>query len=412
MINKSKLKRIISVVLSLLIITLTPLTTSYVYGDDLVRGIFPKDQSLINYGVELMDMEDSKAFEIYMALMSVNTETIDIKVDFETPVILDAKTQEEILTIDADKIQAVTNAAQLAIDAFRADYPEIFWYDIEESSCKAVWAKQSHPDGSQSYIIEGISIKFSVYPDYSEDLNTTYDNVVNELKSVISQTEGMNRYNKLMYFHDYLCDKIEYGMDNSDAFDIYGALITGQATCEGYSEAFKAICDLAGIPCVTVRGKSKENADDEGVNHMWNYCLMEDDKWYAVDVTWDDPGFQSYDFFLVGSQTVVMTGDRTFADTHLANGDFSLSNIHEFTYPELSETAYESQEFKYGDVNGDTIINGEDALAVLKISARLINANETERISGDVDGNEIINSQDALYVLQYAARLIDKFPIE
>lgn len=411
MMIKRRFKKVIASVLLPALITLVPLTATEVFADGSLRCIFQKEQSIINYGIELMDMTESKAFDIYMALLNVDTDTTEIKIDFDTPIILDAKTQEEIATVDAYKLESVANDAQIAVDAFKADYPEIFWYDIENSKSKAVIAVENTSDGRQTYIIKGIRIIFEICPIFEGTISSAYDNVVSEINNVIARTEGMDRYSKLMYFHDYLCNKIEYSTENEDAFDMHGALITGKATCEGYSEAFKGLCDLAGIPCVIVRGKSIQG-DGTEVNHMWNYCLMEDDKWYAVDVTWDDTGFTSYDFFLVGNQTVVMTNNRTFFNTHLAEGDFSFTGIHSFTYPQLSDTAYEVIEFMYGDVNGDAVINGNDALDVLKMSARLKEGNDAEKKAGDVDGNGVIDAGDALYVLQYAARIIDKFPVE
>lgn len=403
------LKKIISSVLSVMILSSAML--SNVYADDTVRGIFPKEQSVINFGVELMDMYESKAFEIYMALLGINTDTTELKVEFETPIKLDAKTQEEITTVDMDKLEAVSDDAQMAIDAFKADYPEIFWYDISNSSSKAILGAEKNDDGSQYFVIKGIRLILNVLPEYEDSVSTAYDNVLNELNQVVAATEGMDRYNTLKYFHDYLCDTIEYGDNGKDSFNLHGALVNKIATCEGYSESFKALCDLAGIPCIVVRGKSIGLSNEE-VNHMWNYCLMEDDKWYAVDVTWDDPGYPSYDFFLVGSKTVVMINDRTFAHTHLALGDFSFSGIHEFLYPELNATAYDYIEFMYGDVNADGKINSSDALDVLKEAAKMREFNEKEFKAANVDGNDDTNATDALYILKYAARIIDRFPVE
>ena len=403
------LKKLISFILSVMLIS--SVLIGNVYADDIVRGVFPKEQSVINFGVELMDMNESKAFEIYMALLGVNTDTTELKIEFETPVKLDSKTQEEITTVDLDKLEAVSDDAQMAIDAFKADYPEIFWYDIGNSSSKAILGTERNADGSQYFVIKGIRLILNVYPKYQDSISTAYDNVLNELNQVVSATKGMDRYNTLRYFHDYLCDTIEYAENGEDSFNLHGTLVNKFATCEGYAESFKALCDLAGIPCIIVRGKSIGLSNEE-VNHMWNYCLMEDDKWYAVDVTWDDPGYPSYDFFLVGSKTVVMTNDRTFAHTHLALGDFSFSGIHEFIYPDLNETAYEYIEFKYGDVTADGKINSADALEVLKVSAKMREVNETELKAGDVDGSGELNASDALYILKLAARMIDKFPVE
>lgn len=416
LLNNSKIRKVskkLKKIISLILVTTLFCTLNFsdVYADTTIRGIFQKQQEITNYGIELMDMENSKAFEIYMALLSINTDVKELKIDFDEPVILDAKLEEDIKNIDSDKLNAVANDTQIAMDAFKADYPEIFWFNISTSSNKAILSYKTNSDGSKTFMIKGIRITFDIYSELEENLNEEYDLVVNKLNSVVEETKGLNRYDTLKYFHDYLINNVEYGLENFDVFDMHGALVNGIATCEGYAESFKALCDLAEIPCVLVRGKSLDLLGNEE-NHMWNYCLMEDDKWYAVDVTWDDTEFPSYDFFLVGSKTVVMSNDRTFFNTHLALGDFSFTEIHEFTYPTLNDTAYEVIEFMYGDLNSNMTIEAADALEVLKISARLKEGNETLHKAADVDGNNITDSSDALLILKYAARLIESFPVE
>lgn len=41
------------------------------------------------------------------------------------------------------------------------------------------------------------------------------------------------------------------------------------------------------IPCIIVIGKAT-NTKGQTENHAWNYVQI-NEKWYAVDCTWDDP---------------------------------------------------------------------------------------------------------------------------
>ena len=90
-----------------------------------------------------------------------------------------------------------------------------------------------------------------------------------------------------------------------------------EPVCDGYAKAFKMVCDLLEIPCVLVVSST----------HMWNNVLMDDGDWYNVDVTWDDSNDQqiSYQYFLVGSQTVI-------------NGALNQVTV---TYPVKKHVAYE-----------------------------------------------------------------------
>lgn len=74
--------------------------------------------------------------------------------------------------------------------------------------------------------------------------------------------------------------------------------------------------------------------------HAWNYVKMEDDNWYAVDTTWDDPiiigggsvfGVNKHKYFLKGS--------NDFFQTHVEDGDVS-GKGQVFEYPTISTTNY------------------------------------------------------------------------
>ena len=112
--------------------------------------------------------------------------------------------------------------------------------------------------------------------------------------------------------------------------------------CEGYSRAFKILCDELGIPCVTVNGYAVNNVGESG-SHMWNAVYV-DGSWYGVDVTWDDPFVEGSDseaisgcecdkYFLVGSDTIV--DDNSFGASHKE----SVNPFSGLGFP-LSGTAY------------------------------------------------------------------------
>ena len=134
---------------------------------------------------------------------------------------------------------------------------------------------------------------------------------------------GSTRYAKLLALHDWLTENNIYNTNNAASTQAtishspISALVRDERTganslnpvCEGYARAFKMVCDKLEIPCVLVSGRATSNGSSE--DHMWNYVQMEDGKWYAVDVTWDDPAFpgnsslnsggEDHTYFLVGS---------------------------------------------------------------------------------------------------------------
>ena len=71
-----------------------------------------------------------------------------------------------------------------------------------------------------------------------------------------------------------------------------------------------------------------------------------------------------------------------------------------------------SSDVKYGDANGDGIINIDDAIAVLRHNSELDTIEGVNFKAADVDGNGNLEVADAIYILSYNAELIDKFPVE
>ena len=101
-----------------------------------------------------------------------------------------------------------------------------------------------------------------------------------------------NRYDLIKTFHQFLCSTADYDFEYLDRFDpefpeyvkhnIVGTLLDGSCVCQGYSESFKMLCNIYKIPCICVQGEAN------GGGHEWNAVLMDDGKWYLIDVTWDD----------------------------------------------------------------------------------------------------------------------------
>jgi len=223
---------------------------------------------------------------------------------------------------------------QGALDALLYDHPEII--RVEKGGCTTQAEVKGYTDGSDEYewTISTLVMDISAIPG-SAARETA-------LRKAVFAPEGTTRYEQVKSLHDRLCGMVTYG-ESAQARSPYGALVEGTAVCEGYAKAFKMLCDAADIPCVIVTGTgitSKTAAGGE--NHMWNYVQMEDGKWYAVDVTWDDqPDGIRRDFFLVGRVTLSHEdfGGLTFEQSHLADGDFSKSGM-EFEFPELNAKKY------------------------------------------------------------------------
>ena len=133
----------------------------------------------------------------------------------------------------------------------------------------------------------------------------------------------------------------------------YGVFVKGQALCEGYSRAFKAVCDELNVPCVLVNGVYR-HAEDKQELHMW--CHVEiGDKWYAVDQTFDDVNGTKPDYAVqIGDEyNYEYTEDyflkgAAFMNTNHASSPFKSEAEHPFEYPELTEDNLGTQTTAHG----------------------------------------------------------------
>ncbi len=115
----------------------------------------------------------------------------------------------------------------------------------------------------------------------------------------------MTEYQKELILHDYLIEHCNYGSgsaENENEFRAYGALVEGEAVCNGYAEAMALLLSCAGVENRYVVGVANSGSRSatggtvavEGVNnaqvenHAWNMVRV-NGTWYHLDTTWDDP---------------------------------------------------------------------------------------------------------------------------
>lgn len=226
----------------------------------------------------------------------------------------------------------VFSAFQSGETVFMYDYPEVFWYERKDLAI-SIGYSTSYSSRKKLYTITVNKIQItpslrSVFADEEEALNAQ-NYLVQQIEDL--EVEGHDYYTKIKYIHDYISNAVTYSFDTPYLDTAYGMFAEPyQFVCEGYAEAFKMLCDKEGIPCISIVGNF-----DAATNmaHMWNYVKMEDNKWYGVDVTWDDLDDQSnpvkYEYFLKGSEN--------FLSEHTPDDDYMTPG---FVYPELSSTDY------------------------------------------------------------------------
>lgn len=139
----------------------------------------------------------------------------------------------------------------------------------------------------------------SGYVSTKKDL-TLHNDILSDLKVLSDEicADSKNDYDKIKAISYYIAENIYYNnvaADNSvtaDIISLENVLKTHTTTCAGYSNLFSALCNMQGIYCVNLRGRThiidyetSEYLLNMPINHEWNAVLI-DNEWMFVDVAW------------------------------------------------------------------------------------------------------------------------------
>ena len=180
------------------------------------------------------------------------------------------------------------------INAYIYDNPHIFWVENLFGYAYA----------DEDTIVEFYSV---LSADECEDCIKLFNKKIDEIMS--SLKSGLTEYEREKILHDKLLDGCRYkkGVESSkdgwQYFSAYGAVVTGEAVCEGYAKSMQILLSKAGIPCLTLKGESN------GVSHMWNVVEL-NNEWYHLDPTWDDndsDGLIIYEYFNLDNENISRT---------------------------------------------------------------------------------------------------------
>lgn len=186
-------------------------------------------------------------------------------------------------------VQLSEGQIRQTVNAFIYDHPEIFWLEN----------LFGYTFIGEDTLVEFYSV---LSADECQTAIHTFTSTVQAIANGID--DNLSAYEKEKAVHNYLVRNCTYKSGVNDAtdgwqyFSAYGALINGEAVCEGYAKAFEVLLSMVGIESHTIRGQS------HGVGHMWNIVKL-NNQWYHVDTTWDDTeDKESYEYFNLSSEYI------------------------------------------------------------------------------------------------------------
>lgn len=135
-------------------------------------------------------------------------------------------------------------------------------------------------------------ILVSLRPTYifnKEDLPAKKAELEKNAAAILSGVdESWSDVYKCRYIHDMICQYVHYDMDiyNTDPNlrTAYGALVENEAVCEGYTSAYNYLLGKIGIEAHYIQSIKME--------HAWSLIKL-GGKYYHVDVTYDDPSYDT-----------------------------------------------------------------------------------------------------------------------
>lgn len=226
------------------------------------------------------------------------------------------KNQQQSITIQITNSQSMTDIIKL-FRLVQLDHPEFYY--IEDIK----------------YIQHPTNSTVTVYPIYifttEEKLQADKElkEYLEEFQSSLDETleKPYMDYEIEEFIYEYIISNTEYNKNSEHNQTLY-SVVQGESVCMGYTKMFKYLCDKNNIPCMVVRGKSKE---PNKPGHAWNKVYIVN-QWYIADLTVEDNMLQEFN---TATQNYKLNITDELIGKQYIEEDITTKNI-EFTIPECN----------------------------------------------------------------------------
>ncbi|MBO7710495.1 MAG: hypothetical protein J6S83_08505, partial [Lachnospiraceae bacterium] len=188
-----------------------------------------------------------------------------------------------------------------SFDAFYYDHPEVFWTRSTSLGFSFSGYNLNTEERTATVYLSKITLMPVAAYENAASQVAAFDQAVAETASQISASSDydgdgtVSSPELLQGIHDFLCRRCYYDNDGLNTYKTTGdySIFTpgpvfletrAGVVCEGYSRAFKILCDYFGFACAIVSGKAHTYST---IGHAWNAVNL-DGNWYMIDPTWDD----------------------------------------------------------------------------------------------------------------------------
>ena len=226
--------------------------------------------------------------------------------------------------------------AMTALSAYVKDHPLYYWistYILYTDSFITVRVDEEYADGE---IREQINIQ-----------------LYGAIEQYVMALDGeSSEYGITLGLHDFIISGADYAYQSDgvtpsidrSAHNVLGVLLEGEGVCESYAKAFQLFLNYYGIDNVYVSGYA-------GEPHAWNLVMLDDNRWYWYDLTWDDQPSKmlgvTHNYFCVSSSEFVDWGDgrtsvsKKFEHDHTPHNPGNMGLNYTYEIPTVSDIPYD-----------------------------------------------------------------------
>ena len=238
-------------------------------------------------------------------------------------------------------------------EAFFRDNPQFFYLS-------RTYHLEGRGSGEKDILYDTLILEFSMGVAQRQTAITQLEQTVQALISSAPVTQ--DQYVRELYLHDQLALRCLYDQQaaeqpsdtESSAYTAYGALVEGNAVCEGYAKAMQLLLTRAGIPATVVSGVSLKTKEP----HMWNLVKI-NGKTYHLDPTWNDSDtYLSHGYFNLTTAMVSLTHQIDENQSVIENCTASADNyfIRSSAYIDTYERQTIAQAIVQQVLNGNSIV--------------------------------------------------------
>lgn len=202
---------------------------------------------------------------------------------------------------------------------------------------------------------------------YADQISDVAKQTLEKAKEVIKELKLENEksaYVKEKAIHDYIIangkysQEVIYDMANA-MHGAEGLILNQDGICRSYAESMQLYMEMLGVECKLIMGVSKLDYQ----KHVWNMVKLDDEKWYYVDLTFDETipeiaGRVNYDYFNIPYELIIKDHEFEEWQSLIETGEFDY-----FTYKDAMANNEDQvveiikQNLENGNLKGEVYIS-------------------------------------------------------